>query len=92
MAHGQVVFRQHIVFVESKKTSYSANKASIEDASRQDSPLLVFERLEKTSADAGRGANFVSGHAAQFSFSLQTVAKPRSTHAIRYSFQISRPY
>ncbi len=76
----QCVFGHHTFFIETEIACHRANKSAIERAAGKAVPLLVFNRFQKSRADARGSSDFLNGHAAHFALAPQVVAERCRRH------------
>ena len=68
-----------LILVEANETRISADKAFVEDASRQLVELVFFQRLQHAGADLGGDGNLLEGDLALLALLFQFFAKGRQT-------------
>jgi hypothetical protein len=78
----QRVLGDEAFLIEAQKTRDRANKAAIEDSSRQLIPLVFFDGLQKTRADARSGGDLVKRNAAHFTFAPKVFAERCRRHPL----------
>ena len=66
----QIVLAQKRFFVEAEIVGDGANESAIEDATGKLVPIFVFERFQKTGADARCLSDFLQRDFAQFPFAF----------------------
>jgi len=77
----EVVLGEKSFFIEPEIAGNGTNEAAVENAAGKFVPILVFEGLKETGANASGGCNFLQRHLAQFPLSFQAFPEISLGHA-----------
>jgi hypothetical protein len=77
---GKIIFAEQRLFIQAQVARDGAHKPVAKDTAGQFRPILIFQGLDETGADARGFGQFVHGNIAQFTLALQAFTKISPGH------------